>query len=140
MSNIKAEYKNSPLKNMRLPPSKFFLFLLFFSLCLMVLLSIIGHYYEEQIIQSIGEQQAAKMAKLIFVVIGGMFAISSMTLFIRNFPGKIIKVIRIENPELATKLSALLNPLRLDRFAFLFNVFIILGLLYIAYAIQNGTV
>ncbi|GAA0405817.1 hypothetical protein GCM10009133_13080 [Cocleimonas flava] len=106
----------------------------------MVLLSIIGHYYEEQIIQSIGEQQAAKMAKLIFVVIGGMFAISSMTLFIRNFPGKIIKVIRIENPELATKLSALLNPLRLDRFAFLFNVFIILGLLYIAYAIQNGTV
>ena len=124
---------------MRLPPLKFFLFLLFFSLCLMVLLGIIGHYYEKQIIQSIGELQAANMVKLIFVFIGGIFAISSMTLFIRNFPGKIIKVIGIENPELATKLSVLLNPLRLDRYAFLFNILIILGLLYIAYAIQKGT-
>lgn len=122
---------------MRLPSSKFFVTLLLLSFCLMVLLSFVGNNYEKQILQHINAELAAKLAKVIFLFLGSIFAISSMTLFIRHFPGKIIKVIAIENPELAKKLSKILNSAHLDRFAFSFNILIILGALYIGYAIQN---
>lgn len=123
---------------MKLPSSKFFIIILSISFCIMVAVSVVGHSYEKEILTQIKLEEAAKIAKYIFVFLGSLFAISSMALFIRHFPRRAIKVAAIERPEYAKKLEKRLNPKLLDRIT-LFIIFIIeLGTFYQFYEIYIG--
>jgi len=104
----------------------------------MVTVSIIGHNYEKEILAQIRLEEAAKIAKYIFVFLGSLFAISSMALFIRHFPRRAIKVAAIERPEYAKKLEKRLNPALLDRITFIIIMMIVLGTFYKFYEIYTG--
>lgn len=123
---------------MPLPSSKIFIFLLLLSLTAMVALSALGSIYEKEILARMSLEEAAKLAKTVFVFLGALFSISSITLFIRHFSSRAIKVAAIERPEYAKKLEQRFNPKFLNNITLIIIVVVILGSLYTAYEIQTG--
>lgn len=104
----------------------------------MVAVSFIGHSYEKEILTQIKLEEAAKIAKYIFVFLGSLFGISSIALFIRHFSRRAIKVAAIERPEYAKNLEKRLNPRLLDRITLFIIFIIILGTFYMICEIYIG--
>lgn len=123
---------------MKLAQSKFFIITLILSFISMVVLSFAGHSYEKEVLEQISLEQAAKIAKATFIILGSLMAISSIALFIRHFPPRAIKVAAIERPEYAKKLEKQLDPVILERITLFIIFIIILGTFYMLYEIHTG--
>ncbi len=104
----------------------------------MAIVSFIGNSYEKEILAQIKLDEAAKIAKYIFVFLGSLVAISSIALFIRFFSRRVKKVVMSGRPEYAEQLDKQLNSGLFDRITLFIIFVILLGALYTFYEISIG--
>ncbi|CAA6804418.1 MAG: Unknown protein [uncultured Sulfurovum sp.] len=119
---------------MHLPSTKTLIIILISTLTLTFTLSILANLFQEALLVNSSLAERQKQSLIIALILFYVLSFSVITLFIRHFPKKVLKILNQQNPTSLSikqqqhlkKLNTILQPNIMERVALIFNVLMLI--------------